>query len=109
MSKAKSKKTKKSEAVQAPKTSVFPVFFICMWVFSLGSAFGVVYSTFEARSATQTLESLRREATALKVTSGQYQLERSSLASYPRVEGIATKELSMRSPVSEETVLMMRE
>lgn len=87
----------------------FTSLFICTWVFSLGSAFGVVYSTFETRNSVQTLESLRRQAVELKVVAGQYQLERSALASYPRVESLAKTELSMRRPQTEETVLMVRE
>lgn len=81
--------------------------FTC-WCLCISSAFGVVYSTFETRNATHELEELRREAASLKVTSGQYLLEQSSLASYSRVEHIAKKRLDMLDPSAEQTVLVRR-
>lgn len=81
--------------------------FVC-WSLCISSAFGVVYSTFEARSATHELEELRREAAGLKVISGQYLLEQSSLASYSRVEHIAKQRLGMSDPSAEHTVLVRR-
>lgn len=87
------------------------IFSLCMltcWTFCVGSAFGVVYSTFESRHATHQLEELRREAAGLKVVAGQYLLEQSSLAAYSRVEGIAKQELGMLDPAAEQTVLVVR-
>lgn len=82
---------------------------LALWVCSFCTAVGVVYVTYEARQHTQFLESLRREEIGLRVGVGQYQLEKSTLASYPRVESIATKKLNMISPESGETVLVIRE
>lgn len=87
------------------------VFSLCMltcWIFCVGSAFGVVYSTFESRKATHELEELRREAAGLKVISGQFLLEQSSLAAYSRVESIAKQQLGMFDPSAEQTVLVVR-
>lgn len=83
--------------------------FLFLWLFCLGSAVGVVYTTYQVRVYTQTLEELRREEIGLRVSAGQFYLERSSLASYPRIEAIATDKLDMGVPLSNETVLVVRE
>lgn len=82
-----------------------PVF----WMAILVTGFSVIYVTYESRQFTQQLEELRREAINLKVSSGQYRLEKSSLASYPRVESIASEKLNMFLPKSGETVLVVKE
>lgn len=87
----------------------FKLMLFTLWMLSLGSAIGVVYVTFESRQHTQVLEELRREEIGLRVAAGQYELEKSSLGSYPRVESIATEELKMNLPPSGETVLVIRE
>lgn len=93
----------------APKGAVFlRILFLLLWVFCLGSAIGVVYSTHQSRVNTQALEELRREEIGLRVSAGQFRLEKSSLASYPRVETIATENLNMGIPLSSETVLVVR-
>lgn len=103
--------TRKVQQKKVNSSSLKPVMafsvFIC-WCLCISSAFGVVYSTFETRSATHELEELRREAASLKVTSGQYLLEQSSLASYSRIEHIAKKRLGMLDPSAEQTVLVRR-
>jgi len=86
----------------------FPATLFACWIFSVVSAFGIVHSTFETRKATQELEELRREAAGLKVVSGQYLLEQSSLGAYSRVEKIARKTLNMTLPGPEQTVLITR-
>ncbi|MFT7560523.1 MAG: cell division protein FtsL [Flavobacteriales bacterium] len=94
-----------------PSVGYMPVgslLFACLWLLCLGSAFSVVYSTFESRKSIQVLESLRREENALRVESGQYQLEKSSLGSYPRVEEIARGELNMTAPKNKETILIFK-
>ena len=80
-----------------------------VWLASLASAFGVVYSTFMTRESVRELEQLRSVAVELKVVSGQYQLERSSLGAYARVESIAKSDLSMSLPSAVDTVLVVRE
>lgn len=89
--------------------SMFKLTLFVIWVFCLVSAIAVVFSTFESRVHIQKLEELRREEIGLKVSAGQFQLEKSSLASYPRVEAIASDKLQMILPRSGETVLVVRE
>ncbi|PCK09177.1 MAG: cell division protein FtsL [Alteromonadaceae bacterium] len=79
-----------------------------LWLACLLSALGVVCSTYESRKATQALETLRREASSLKVMSGKYLLEKSSWAAYSRVERIATNDLGMQMPQPGKTVLVHR-
>ena len=98
---------KSIEVKKAEPMLILVCFFL--WMFCLGSALAVVYSTYESRLAIQGLEELRREAIGLKISAGQYQLERSALASYPRVETIAVEQLSMGSPNRSDTVLVVRE
>lgn len=66
----------------------------------------VVYSSYEARQATQKLEALKREAAGLRIESGRYALEESALTSYARVERIAKNELDMMPPQKSDTVLI---
>ena len=105
------KKQQKKQQKKVTPSSFKPIvalgMFVC-WGLCISSAFGVVYSTFETRNATHELEELRREAAGLKVTSGQYLLEQSSLASYSRVEHIAKQRLGMFDPSAEQTVLVRR-
>lgn len=77
---------------------LLPLLCGCLWAAVTVSAIGVVYSTFAARQATAELEDLRREASSLQVVSGQYLLEKSTLASYTRVEVEAEKKLDMQVP-----------
>ena len=87
---------------------LFSILFFTCWMLCVCTALGVVYSTFETRKSTQQLEELRREAAGLKVISGQYLLEQSSLGAYSRVEKIASGKLSMVRPGPEHTVLVIR-
>ncbi|WP_096085341.1 cell division protein FtsL [Agaribacterium haliotis] len=82
------------------------VAFVVLWLSTLVSGLAVVYSTYMSRIQVQELESLRREASALKVSAGQYQLEMSSLASYSRIESVAYERLKMQAPLPEHTVLV---
>jgi len=99
---------KNRQPVVARKFPVWTFAFVGLWLFCLGSAFGVVYSTFQTRCSVQELESLRRIETGLRAESGQLQLEKSSLDSFPRVQSIAQEKLHMRSPESGDTVLVVR-
>lgn len=88
------------------RTLVISVVGFCIWLAIVSSAMGVVYSTYQARKATQALEELRREAVQLQVMSGQYLLERSSWAAYSRIEKIAQEKLNMKVPIPEQTILV---
>lgn len=87
---------------------IFSSLILVLWLSSVGSAMGVVYSTHESRKATQKLEQLRREANGLRVMSGKYLLEKSSWSAYSRVEKIALGELNMLVPETEKTVLVFK-
>lgn len=104
---------KKNEAHVVDEHNKVSRFFQCafgaLWLVCLASALGVVYSTFMTRESVRELENLRSVAIELKVVSGQYQLERSSLGAYARIESIAKDDLSMSEPVAVETVLVARE
>lgn len=88
--------------------ALFPLLVVVVWLSSVGSAMGVVYSTYESRKATQALEELRREAAGLQVVSGQLLLEKSSWSAYSRVEKVALEELNMVIPEVEKTVLVLK-
>ncbi|MFL0810580.1 MAG: cell division protein FtsL [Agarilytica sp.] len=88
--------------------TVVPFLMVTLWLTGVGSAMGVVYSTYESRKATQELEELRREASGLKVVSGQYLLERSSFSAYSRIEKVAMGELEMVIPEIDNTVLIFK-
>lgn len=83
--------------------------FVCLWLLSLGTALSVVFSTFESRQSIHALETLRREAVELKVSAGQFRLEKSALAAYPRIESVAKEKLHMSVPETQSTILIVRE
>lgn len=98
-----------TQKIQEPQGSIFfNLLFLVLWLVTVASAMGVVYSTYQSRKATQELESLRIEASGLQIMSGQYLLEKSSLSAYSRVEDIAMKQLKMVTPEPEKTVLVYR-
>ncbi len=88
--------------------AIFSFSVVILWLASVGSAMGVVYSTYESRKATQKLEELRREASGLRVVSGQFLLEKSSWSAYSRVEKVAVDELGMMQPKTDKTVLVFK-
>jgi cell division protein FtsL len=70
------------------------------------SALAVVYSTHWNRQLFGELQVVQREAVAIEVEWGRLLLENSSLGAYARIEAIARKQLSMKKPSIEETVLV---
>lgn len=86
------------------RINVFTV--VVLWLGVLASAMSVVLVTHKARIATRNLEALRHEAADLHVQSGQFLLERGSLAAYARIEKLAVEELEMTVPDVEEIVLV---
>jgi len=87
----------------------FKCSFMLVWLACLVSAFGVIYSTFTTRESVRELENLRRTAVDLRVESGKYQLEKSTLGAFSRVESIASQNLNMAAPEPMKTVLVVRE
>ena len=102
------KKTKKLEKTPSENKYTLSLVVSFLWLLSVGSAMGVVYTTYETRRATQELEDLRREASGLQVLSGQYLLEKSVWSSYSRIEKIAKKDLHMDIPDQQKTILVYR-
>jgi cell division protein FtsL len=92
----------------ATSPSSFWLAFVSLWLLCVVSALGVVNSTFESRQLIKELESLRDQTNAFKVEVGQYELEKSALASFSRVESIAVENLNMEMPQSDNTVLVRR-
>lgn len=93
---------------QSRSTWLTPLLALALWFACFVSAIGVVYSTWQARKATQALEELRRQENGLQVVSGQLLLERSSFAAYNRVEELAQNKLNMRAAEPGKTVLVYR-
>jgi len=77
-----------------------------LWLAVMASALAVVASTHKHRQQVDRLETLRQEADELQVVWGQYLLERSTWASYSRVERLAREKLSMRLPRAEDIVVV---
>lgn len=84
--------------------SVFGVFVLLVLILVvMGSALGVIVSTFENRRYLAELEALRGEARDMQVLWGQYLVEKSTWAEYGRVHDMAVKELNMQAPQLEKT------
>lgn len=79
---------------------------LLLWLMVLGSAIAVVYVTYDTRVKFNTLESLRREHNRLQVVWGQYLLERSTWASYGRIEKISAEKLSMSVPSAQQVIMV---
>ncbi len=77
-----------------------------LWLGVVASAIGVVYVTFDVRRHTSQLAELNDHRQSLQVEKGQLLLEKSALASYSRVEKIATEQLNMRVPSGHEVVVV---
>ncbi len=77
-----------------------------LWLAVILSALAVVLTTHNTRIATRNLEFLRHEAADLHVQSGQFLLERGSLANYARIEKMAVENLDMTVPDADEIILV---
>ncbi len=77
-----------------------------LWLGAVVSALAVVFVTHQSRVAIDQLETLRHEAADLHVASGQFLLERSTLAAYSRIETIALNELGMTVPTIEQVITL---
>lgn len=98
------------ESLAPKRNSMFmPMAVVTLWMLTLVSSISVIFSSFQSRQAMQELEDLRRAASGLQVESGQYLLERSALSSYSRIERIAQKDLNMKLPSADNTVLVYQE
>lgn len=75
-------------------------------VLVIASALGVVYSTYKSRQLFSELERMNREAIQLEEEWGRLLLEQSTWASHARIEQIATSELDMVIPDSNDIVVI---
>ena len=89
------------------KTSTFGfVCFILLLLSVMGSALGVIVTTFENRRYLSDLETLRHEARDMQVLWGQYLVEKSTWADYARVHAMAEQGLGMLRPKTDEMVIV---
>jgi len=89
------------------KTSTFG--FLCFVVLLLsvmGTALGVIVTTFENRRYLAELESLRHDARDMQVLWGQYLVEKSTWADYARIHTMAEQGLGMLRPKTDEMVIV---
>jgi len=75
-------------------------------VLVVATAVAVVYAEQRGRSLFAELQGLQRERDELNVEWRRLQLEQSTLATHGRVERIARKQLGMRLPTVETTVII---
>lgn len=82
------------------------VCFILLLVSVMGTALGIIVSTFENRRYLGELESLRHEARDMQVLWGQYLVEKSTWADYARIHALAEQGLQMQRPNTNEMVIV---
>lgn len=69
-----------------------------LWLVTLGSAAGAIYSKHRARELFLELESLNRQRDELEIDWGRLQLEQSAWSTHAFVESVATQKLKMTTP-----------
>jgi len=69
-----------------------------LWLLTLASATGAIYSKHRARELFVELEQLNRRRDNLEIEWGQLQLEQSAWSTHAFVENVAANKLKMRSP-----------
>ena len=79
---------------------------ISLWLLICVSAVAVVYSNHGARSSFIEWQTLLQDAQDFDVEWGQLLIEKSSLSSYARLEGEASKKLNMSAPTTEQIVIV---
>ncbi len=89
-----------------PKAIVFAI--VCLWVAVVVSALAVVYTTHSVRVNTNLLAQAKTESSELQLQWGQYLLERSTWASYSRIEQVAAGELDMAPPKPDEIIVVQQ-
>ena len=80
--------------------------FACICVLS---AMALVYTKHESRKLFVELESLTHERDDLNIEWGQLQIEQSTWATHARIEQVATEQLSLERPKSEEIFVIERQ
>jgi cell division protein FtsL len=69
-----------------------------LWLLTLGSAAGAIYSKHRARELFLELERLNRQRDELEIDWGRLQLEQSAWSTHAFVESVATQKLKMTTP-----------
>ncbi len=69
-----------------------------LWLLTLVSAAGAIYSKHRARELFLELERLNRERDELEIDWGRLQLEQSAWSTHAFVESVATQKLRMTTP-----------
>jgi cell division protein FtsL len=79
-------------------TRVLAVLVPALWLLTLGSAAGAIYSKHRARELFLELERLNRQRDELEIEWGRLQLEQSAWSTHAFVESVATQRLGMTTP-----------
>lgn len=77
-----------------------------LWLGMISSALGVVYIRHDCRDLYAQLSTLGHRSNQLQIEWGQLLLEQSYLASFARIEQLATDKLAMRAPHTNEIVVV---
>jgi cell division protein FtsL len=81
-----------------PSLRVLSIVVPALWLVTLGSAAGAIYSKHRARELFLELESLNRQRDELEIDWGRLQLEQSAWSTHAFVESVATQKLKMTTP-----------
>jgi cell division protein FtsL len=79
-------------------TRLLVVIVPALWLLTLGSAAGAIYSKHRARELFLELERLNRQRDELEIDWGRLQLEQSAWSTHAFVESVATQKLRMTTP-----------
>lgn len=79
-------------------TRMLAVLVPALWLLTLGSAAGAIYSKHRARELFLELERLNRQRDELEIDWGRLQLEQSAWSTHAFVESVATEKLRMTTP-----------
>jgi cell division protein FtsL len=82
------------------------VCFVMLIIVVMGTAMGIIVTTFENRRHLAELELLRRDARDMQVLWGQYLAEKSTWADYARVHQMAEQGLEMQRPKTNEMIIV---
>ena len=77
-----------------------------LWGLIMISAFAVIYSSHSARQHFIQWQALLKQAQDYEVEWGQLLLEKSTMASYSRLETVASEKLHMTEPTKDQIVLI---
>ena len=82
---------------------------LLLWPAVILSALAVVYTTHASRQNFIAWQELIKQGQAMEVEWGQLLIERSTLASYARLEQIAGKKLAMSVPEANQIIVVKKE